>query len=286
MADALRRLGHSVTPFAWHTYIQPSNSESRWGLNFAAVAMRKGQNKYLIGPVLVRINNDLIDLVARERPALLFIYRGTHITAATLKTIREQSPGTMLVGYNNADPFAAGQPRWPWRHFVRAIPEYDRVLAYRRHNIAAFVGSGAKATGLLLPWFVPHIHRPVSLTADERRAYECDVVFVGHFEDDDRLPSLDALARRGVRVRVFGPGRGSHGPDWDKPLQAFDALRTLAPVRPVWGAEYTKALCGAKIALCFLSKRNRDGYTRRCFEGPATGTPLLSEHSPELATIF
>lgn len=43
---------------------------------------------------------------------------------------------------------------------------------------------------------------------------------------------------------------------------------------------------GAKIALCFLSRLNRDTYTRRCFEIPATVTMLLSEYSSDLATLY
>jgi spore maturation protein CgeB len=35
-----------------------------------------------------------------------------------------------------------------------------------------------------------------------------------------------------------------------------------------------------------LSKLNRDTYTRRCFEIPATGTLMLSEYSDDLATLF
>jgi spore maturation protein CgeB len=54
----------------------------------------------------------------------------------------------------------------------------------------------------------------------------------------------------------------------------------------VWGEDYNKALCGAKVALCFFSKLNHDTYTRRCFEIPATNTVLLSEYSDELATLY
>ena len=274
MAEALERLGHSVHPFAWHTYVTPPS------------ILRKAQNKYLVGPLLQRINADLLQLVARVQPDLLFVYRGTHILASTLRAVRLRSPRTLIVGYNNDDPFADGQPRWPWRHFVAAVPEYDRVLAYRRQNVAELERAGARSTGLLLPWFVPAVHSPVALAAPDRDLYECDVVFVGHYEDDGRLEALDALARAGVRLRVFGPGRGFRGHDWDGPLRSAHALKHLAPVTLVWGADYAKALCGARIALCFFSKRNRDVYTRRCFEIPATGTLLLSEYSPELASIF
>jgi len=54
----------------------------------------------------------------------------------------------------------------------------------------------------------------------------------------------------------------------------------------VWGADYNRALCGAKIALCFFSKLNRDTYTRRCFEIPATKTLMLSEYSDDVATLY
>ena len=54
----------------------------------------------------------------------------------------------------------------------------------------------------------------------------------------------------------------------------------------MWGEEYNKALCGAKVALCFLSKLNRDTYTRRCFEIPATATLMLSEYTEDLAGLF
>jgi len=36
----------------------------------------------------------------------------------------------------------------------------------------------------------------------------------------------------------------------------------------------------------FLSRLNHDTYTRRCFEIPATGTLMLSEYTPDLATLF
>lgn len=285
MSEALERLGHIVHPFAWHVYLQQPPSQ-RVAARLMSRLLRKAQSKYLCGPVIARINDDLVRLVDLVQPDLLFVYRGTHVTGSTLRAVRHRSPRTLLVGYNNDDPFSGGQPRWPWRHFLEAIPEYDRVLAYRRHNIADLIGAGARSTGLLLPWFVPAIHQPAPLTVEEHAAYESDVVFVGHFEDDGRMDLLDTLAASNVKVRVFGPGRGFRGHDWDGPLKSSQRLRHLVPVQLVWGADYTKALRGAKIALCFLSKRNRDVYTRRCFEIPATETLMLSEYSKELAVIF
>jgi spore maturation protein CgeB len=69
-------------------------------------------------------------------------------------------------------------------------------------------------------------------------------------------------------------------------LLQSEILKYLYPVHLVWNDEYNKAISGAKVALCFFSKLNRDTYTRRCFEIPATGTVLLSEYSDDMATIY
>jgi spore maturation protein CgeB len=76
------------------------------------------------------------------------------------------------------------------------------------------------------------------------------------------------------------------GSGWDKPLRGSSALQRFAPTSYLESSEYVKALCATKIALCFLSKLNRDTYTRRCFEIPATGAALFSEYSPDLASLF
>jgi spore maturation protein CgeB len=88
---------------------------------------------------------------------------------------------------------------------------------------------------------------------------------------------LDALISAGLRVRVFGP-------HWDR----FAAGRKFANLArgPVLGAQYALAIAAAKIGLVFLSKRNRDQYTRRCFEIPAIGTMMLAPRTDELRSLF
>jgi len=278
MADALRRLGHEVEPFAWHEYVSSTPSPG--------MLLRRAQNKYLVGPLLSRINRDLEARVVAHQADLVFVYRGTHVLRAALERIRQRVPHVRLIGYNNDDPYAAGQPSWPWRHFRAAIPAYDCVLAYRPHNLDDFRAAGARSTRLLMPWFVPQIHHPVDLSEADRARYGSEVVFIGHYEPDGRLEAIAALAAAGVRVRLFGPGSGHPGYDWHGPLAAHPQLAGLMPVREAWNGEYTRALCASRVALCFLSKRNRDRYTRRCFEIPATGTMLMSEYTPELAALY
>ena len=277
VASSLRRLGHEVAELRWCRYFEiPSKDGGR-----LAYLGRRVQNKYLVGPAMERINRQLVTQAEQLRPDVVFVYRGTHVLAKALRAIRAALPDCVLVGYNNDDPFSPGHPRYLWRHFLRAVPEYDLVLAYRHVNIAEYRQAGARRVELLRSWFSPQRNRPVLLTAAEKEQFETDVVFVGHYEADRRLQYLEEIVRQGFRLRLFGPGY-----DWDPVLQGSEVLRHLVPVRLVWGDEYNRALCGAKIALCFLSKLNRDTYTRRCFEIPACGTLLLSEYSDDLASLF
>ncbi|OIQ87098.1 hypothetical protein GALL_310540 [mine drainage metagenome] len=271
--QAFIKLGHEVLKFGWHDYFTPKNR--------ADVIYKKIQNRFIIGPIVRRLNQELIKAAAQFAPDMVFVYRGTHITGATLKAIKKQHQEVTLVGYNNDDPFAKGHPYSLWRHFFKAVPEYDLMLAYRHHNIEDFLRLGARRVELLRSWYSPERNHPVILSDDDRVKYECDVVFVGHYESDGRKKYLEELVRQGFKVRLFGPGY-----DWDPVLRNSTELKSLIPVRLVWGEEYNKALCGAKVAICFLSKLNRDTYTRRCFEIPATGTLMLSEHTDDLASLY
>ncbi len=275
--QALRDLGQEVLAFKWCGYF----SRPRGVLGWFARFVRRAQNKYLVGPAIKRLNRDLITTAMHFKPEMLFVYRGTHVTHDTLRAIKEALPDCVLTGYNNDDPFSPAYPYYLWRHFLRAIPVYDLMLAYRHANLAEYVQAGARRVELLRSWFVPERNYPVELPPAEKHLFEADVVFVGHYEDDQRLEGLEEIARQGIRLRLFGPGY-----DWDPVIRKSPVLNGLAPVRLVWGEDYNRALCGAKIALCFLSKLNRDTYTRRCFEIPAAGTLMLSEYSGDLAGLF
>ena len=277
VCKSLRRLGHEALEFKWFHYFAFDANKQR---SLGAI-VKRFQNKFVWGPLIGQINRDFLAQVRQQKPDVIFVYRGTHLTAQTLQTVRDELPGCKLVGYNNDDPFSQAQPRYLWRHFMACIPVYDLMLAYRHANLDDFKQAGARRVELMRSWYVPDRSYPVELTEADRQRYECDVVFIGHYEPDQRLEYLEAIVRKGYRLRLFGPTKY-----WQRPLEQSPVLSHLAPTNMVWGEEYNKALCGAKIALCFFSKLNRDTYTRRCFEIPATRTLMLSEYSDDLASLY
>lgn len=276
--DAFIRLGHHVERFSWHGYFAVT------GRSIAARLLhlwRRAQNKYVWGGRVNELNRDLIDLAKCAQPDAVFIYRGTHVFPQTLRALRVVVPGVVLVGYNNDDPYAPGHVPGLWRHFIAGLPELDLALAYRHANLEDFRGAGAHRVELLRSWFIPRRNHPVEVSLEDTHNYGCDVVFIGHYEPDWRVACLEEIVRRGWKLRLFGPGY-----DWDPVIRNSPELRGQIPVRLLWGDDYNRALCSSRIALCFLSKLNRDTYTRRCFEIPATGTMMLAEYSDDLASLY
>lgn len=273
MYKAFRQLKHKVFFFGWSQYFRSNNA----ALNF----FRRIQFKFIIGPQINHINNMFIEAVNYFKPDLIFIYRGTHIKAETLNKIKHIFPKVILCGYNNDDPFSNNYSFYVWRHYLHSIPNYDLIFSYRPRNIADYNKAGARKVVLLRSWFIPSKHYNVNLLTKDKSTYDTDVVFVGHYENDGRLELLEEIVKAGYKLKLFG-----HGYGWNQYIKKSFFLKHLYPIKNVWDINYCKALSGAKIGLCFLSKLNNDSYTRRCFEIPATKTLLLSEFSDDLTTIF
>jgi hypothetical protein len=270
-ANALDKLGHEVRPFSFSRFFG-----GRLGHYQNVLAA-------LPGPAALGLNRGLVDCAEEFQPCMSLFWRGTHVWPATLRKIR--GLGGRLASYNNDDPFGppiGGTPwhhRYLWRWYLNGLPEFDTTFVYRSINVTEAIAAGARNVQVLLPYFVPEVHHPIDLDPTDVRRFGCDVVFVGHYEPDGRELYLAALVKAGLHVRLFGGGY------WTSEVLG-DLADYFGDIKAVRAKEYTKALCGAKMCLAFLSKLNRDTYTRRCFEIPACGRVLLSERTADLQRFF
>lgn len=270
-AAALSKMGHEVVPFSFHKHFQGI-------LGYYQSALP------LPGPALWQLNRALLANVRGNNPDVVLVWRGTHIVPRTLRLIKAR--GALLVSYNNDDPFGPKiHGHTPWHHrflwmwYLRCLKEFDINFMFRPANVQEAIYYGAKNVHVLKPYFIPEKHHPVVLSASDKERFDCDVVFVGHYEPDGREEYLRVLVDAGLHVRLFGGGY------WSKKVLG-DLSPYFGDVLPANGEEYAKALCGAKICLSFLSKLNRDTYTRRCFEIPACGRLLLCERTSDLRQMF
>jgi spore maturation protein CgeB len=279
--QALVANGHEVERISYAEYFYKPYSGSN-EISYRSFLARI-QHRFLVGPLLWKINNEILLTVERFQPDVIWLFNCTHVFPRTLERIRRKYSSVKLVQYVNDNPFTYGHHVRPdyYRHFKRSIPLHHLHFVYRQSNVEDFKSLGIKDVYLLRSYFIPEEDYRVSLGRTDS-AYQSDIVFVGHYEADGRLQALEALARQGFRLNLFGP-------EWHrgiKSLASDSPLRSLFPVRRVLGNDYRKAISGAKIALCFLSRINADTYTRRNFQIPAMETFMLSEYSDDLATLF
>jgi spore maturation protein CgeB len=274
-ADALRGLGHDVVESYWA-------ERFRRHLGIGTTMYRswatRVQHKLIAGPLVAAYNQDLAGICARERPDVFVGYRPTHVHPATLEHIRRRT-GATLAAINNDDPFSPGASRIEWRHFYAGLPLYDVHFVYRHRNLDDYRAAGASEVHLLRSFYIPGRNHPVALTEAQHRRLGHDVVFIGHYEADSRVAALEHLIESGCALRIYGPG-------WREVVRRSATLRRIPEPTYLDGDSYNVALNASRIALSFLSTLNRDTYTRRCFEIPASGAFLLSQYTDDLATLF
>lgn len=238
----------------------------------------------LPGPSLYRINKHVLIQAKVHQPDWVLFWRCTHILPSTIKHLART--GICTVSYNNDDPFGPkvhGNVPWHhhflWHWYLKCLPEFDLNYFYRRVNCDESLAYGSKHAEVLMPYFLPWKDCPVTLDENELSTFGTDVVFVGHHEPDGREQSIRAMVDAGIKVKIWGPS------SWNLAVMG-DLYTQLAPIIPALGKDYAKALCGAKVCLAFLSKMNRDTYTRRCFEIPACGRVMLAERTDDLLAMF
>jgi hypothetical protein len=228
----------------------------------------------LLGPLdRAGANRAVVSAVQRGRFDLVWIEKGLTIHPATLRQIRAAQPACRIIGFSLDDMMNPGNQS---RNFRRGLRLYDWYITNKSYNVAELKALGCPRVVFMDNGFDPATHRPVPVTADERRRFGGSAGFIGQWEPD-RAGSLCALALAGVPVRVWGY-------TWERMKAVPPGL--VLENQPVWGDDYAKAICAFDINLCFLRKVNRDRQTTRSLEIPACGAFMLAERTDEHLRLF
>ncbi|MDG4595653.1 MAG: glycosyltransferase [Candidatus Contendobacter sp.] len=239
------------------------------------------QYRLLDGPTIRSINRDLIKLAVYEKPDVVWCYNAQIIYSATIHYLRKCFPNTIYCQYANDNPFSLLARQSMWRHFIASIPLFDLHYVFRKNNISDFMAHGANDVHLLRAYFIREFDYPIN-PKDIKPNFICDVAFAGHYENDGRVEALESICKAGYKLNLYGGGWNAALPK----LSLNSPLRALYPIQPVTGFDYNQALCGAKVALCFLSTLNQDTYTRRSFQIPAMQVAMLSQRTEDLSSLF
>lgn len=234
---------------------------------------------------MIKLNRAIIKKVKEEVPDLVFFWRPVAIFPKTLKKLKNF--GVLTVSYNNDDPFNGtikGKFNWKqyflWFWYLKSLPHFHENFFFRKINCDEANSLGINSANLLLPYFLPWRDKPIERKDLNGEKFVTQVVFVGHFEPDGREQYLSKVIEHGFDLKIWGDYR-----NWSSSFLHL-LYRHSSKIVPALGDDYAKALNGADICLCFLSKLNRDTYTYRCFEIPACGKVLLSERTDDLTRFF
>ena len=251
--EGLRAAGNDVTPFDAQAVFRASSRLA------TAVAHRT----YCTGGV-VSMNRRLDEQVTTTRPDVVWIEKGDWVYPATLRALRGSCG--QIVHYNTDDIF--GRRTWFWMH-RRGLRLYDAVLTTNRHNVVEITSRfGVRALRAGMGYDASE-HR----MRDRRQNPGRDIVFIGHWEPHTES-YVRALKNAGLPVRVWGHS-------WKK--ASDPALRSVSPLSQ---NEYVATIASSALALCSLSKGNRNESTGRSFEIPAIGTCMIAERTAEHEYLY
>ena len=212
----------------------------------------------------------------RTQPDLVLVLKGSRLRRSMLEAIR-CSTGAPIINYTLDDYFPLNSRAIP-ESMRECIPAYDLIATSKGYNVPELLAAGARRALYVRSAYDPRAHHPVQPTALDRQRFGADVLFVGTYERD-RAAMLETLAGQvDARIAVYGNGWQAIPPS--SPLYPF------VQRRPLYGPNKLLAFASCTIALCFLRKANRDTYTDRSFEIPATGAFMLAERSSEHTLLF
>ena len=151
---ALRDLGIQVELFDTHSYI-PTNLAGRM------------EQRYLFGPHIRKVNRMVVERAREMGPDVVHFYQGHHYTAETIASVAQIA---FASGSHCDDPFGRSDLR-EYRLLLKALPKYDGYHVNRECNLAEATALGAKRARVLMMYYIPWLHYPCSLTAQEKNGF-------------------------------------------------------------------------------------------------------------------
>jgi len=182
-----------------------------------------------------------------------------------------------VICYHIDDPFGS-RDRRKWDLLKQAVYLHDLTVVVREENVGEAWRLGAGQVHRVYRSYDPVAHAPLRLTEDELRGWTSEVLFVGTWMPE-RGPFMARLLDLGLPLAIWGD-LWTKAAEWPK-------IRACWRGPAIYGADYVKAIQGAKLALGLLSKGNRDLHTQRSAEVPYIGgAAFVAERTVEHEQMY
>lgn len=250
----LRRLDQEVTVF--DTAAQ--TARSAW--------MKRLQRRFPVGPLVAKVNQELLAAVKASRPDVVFFDKPIHHTADVIEEIKQT--GAHTVNYNQDAPFGPRKDGC-WHQYYKVFRLFDLHCLFREADVVRYKQWGLNYIKTMFS-FEPSVQFPPSKEwSDSDRTRQ--VSYIGS-PLEERPQFLTELAeKRGIPVVIAGPR-------WNK---------FLSPERYAWYVshgfladdQYRENIWRSRINLGFISHLNEDDIGHKCVEIAACGQFLLAVRS-------
>lgn len=260
--DSFRKKEITVSTFETFTY------ESQLKGKLSKFLFRFGRGK-----LINQMRCDLLHLIRNSKIDWIHFRLPLWFDQNTIMNLKNHC--SVITCYYNDDPFSSKRVPFLHTNFIKSIPLYDAHFIFRRKNEEEFYQNGAKNVIFCPPFYSPKEHFPVNAP---KNFNPYDIVFIGHWEDDNRLDYIIEIEKKGFRVKVAGPL-------WENAVMGTP-IENMCSFNPVFGRDYSLLYSTAKIGLCFFSKINSDTWTRRPMEIVACGGLLVCERTDEAQCYF
>jgi spore maturation protein CgeB len=224
--------------------------------------------RYKKGPLIRNINNYIRkELNGNFSFDLVWIDKGVFIDPQIVHSLKQQSG--KLVHFTPDPAFTYHRSNL----FYDALSLYDYCITTKSFEIESYKKYGVK-TIVCTQGYDPQVHKP------HHNFKEKDgVVFIGH-KEEEREFIISELVDKNIRVTIAG----NH---WDKfAAKRKHKLNLIYKGKGIFGDDYAHELSGALLGLGFLSRWVPELHTTRTFEIPACKTALITEHNPEIGSVF
>lgn len=258
---SLRRLCPDVAAFDINEY----QTRSRF-LN--AVTAR-----FPVGPLVHRINRDLLRRVHEYKPDVVLFDKPVHFTPETILAVKQT--GAQTVCYNQDNPFGPLK-NVGWHQFRRVFRLFDLHCLFRDADIPRYQGWG-------LPWirttlsFEPTVHfPPPSSWSDAERLR--GVSYIGSPYEDRPAFLTDLGESKRLPVAIAGPR-------WQRVLTP-EQYRRFVTDGYLADSAYREAIWRSQVNLSFVTHSNEEDIGHKSVEIAACQGFLLALRTPGHQACF
>lgn len=258
---ALERLHQQVIPFDLIKY------RFKWG-KLNALRFR-----FPVGPLVAKINADLLAAVKSEKPEIVWFDKPTFFTQETIRRVRES--GAQTVCYNQDNPFGPRKDGC-WYQFKKIYQMLDLHCLLRYTDVRRYRDWGLNYIKLLLSYEPLEHFPPPAGWSDKDRTRE--VSYLGSpFEDRARfLRTLIETHKIPLVISGLGWQNVIVGDERERYTRA-GTLQDEAGM--LTGADYRGTIWKSKINLSFITQFNEEDVAHKAFEITASGGFLLALRS-------